>query len=467
MDNNSENSHHKLNTLILFLGPFTAFVLYFILKNGDNGLSHEACLTAGITLCTALWWVFEPIPIPVTSLLPIALFPFFGIITKTQVSEAYGHWLIILLMGGFILSTAMEKSGAHRRIALAMVNAFGKKSDKRLVLSFMIASASLSMWISNTATTLMLLPIVSAIAAQADNKKLSIALLLGIAYAANIGGLGTPIGTPPNLIFISQYQAFTSIQIDFLQWMKWGIPVVIIFIPVMALYLTRGLSGKSNINIPQSGAWTQAERRVLIVFAITSIAWITRKMGGYGWSDALGLKGANDASVALLAVVALFIIPDGKGSRLLDWKTAEKIPWGLLLLFSGGLCIGKAFAKTGLSSYLGQNLEILHGLPVIFFILFLCLAVTFLTEITSNTATTAILMPILGAAASSSDGNHLIFMIPAVMSASCAFMLPVATAPNAVVYSSGIFKLSTMMRTGFILNLLGVTIIGSMCYLML
>ena len=391
----------------------------------------------------------------------------FGILNKKQVAEAYGHWLIILLMGGFLLSTAMEKSGAHKRLALMMIHRFGQKSDKGLVIAFMLAAASLSMWISNTATTLMLLPIVIAICSQTENKKLQIALLLGIAYAANIGGLGTPIGSPPNLIFVSQYNEFTGQNIDFLTWMKFGIPIVIVFVPIMGFILGHRLKGKSKITLPEIGKWQSAEKRVLLIFALTSLAWVTRNMGGYGWAHQLGLKGANDASVALLAVVALFSFKDSQGEPLLDWDTAKRIPWGLLLLFSGGLCIGKAFATTGLSAYLGQKLELIQVLPLYLFIILLCLAVTFLTEITSNTATTAILMPILGTAASHAEMSHLHFMVPATLSASCAFMLPVATAPNAVVYGSDMFPLKTMMRFGLIMNFIGVFIVGSLCYILL
>jgi solute carrier family 13 (sodium-dependent dicarboxylate transporter), member 2/3/5 len=460
------NTSSKIKSASMLFGPLSGLLVYFLLNNPDSGLSHEACITAGVTVWTAMWWVFEPIPIPATSLLPIAVFPLLGILSHKQISESYGHWLILLLMGGFILSTAMERSGAHRRIALSMIRKFGQKSDKRLVFAFMFASATLSMWISNTATTLMLLPIVIAIADESQNKKLGISLLLGIAYAANIGGLGTPIGTPPNLIFVSQYKEFTQISIGFLDWMKWGCLVVVIFVPIMGVILTRPLRGKSDFQIPHQGPWTAAEKRVLIVFSLTALAWITRKMGGYGWSELLDLKGANDATVALLAVVLLFIIPDGKGARLLDWKSAEKIPWGLLLLFSGGLCIGKAFTVTGLSTAIGNNLDIIQGFSIFFFVLCMCLLVTFLTEITSNTATTAILMPILGAAASSNEASHMVYMLPAALSASCAFMMPVATAPNAIVYSSGRFKLTTMIKNGFLLNLIGVIIIGTLCTLM-
>ena len=449
-------------------GPVLGIGLSCWLHLTSADLSVEACLAAGITLWTSVWWIFEPIPIPVSSLLPLALFPLFGVIDKTEVAKAYGHWLIILLMGGFILSKSIERSGLHQRIALMMVNAFGRKNDRMLVFSFMMASALLSMWVSNTATTLMLLPIVLAIVQHIENKELSLALLLGIAYSANIGGVGTPIGTPPNLIFISQYKAFTGESIDFLQWMKWGVPLVIVFVPIMTIWLTRNLNGKSDTKIPNPGKWRQSEIRILIVFALTALAWISRDMSGYGWKHQLGLDGANDASVVLLAVILCFIIPDGegKGERLLDWRHASQIPWGLLLLFAGGLAIGSAFKLTGLSSAIGEQFDSFTRLPVFLLILCICLLVTFLTEVTSNTATTAVLMPILGAIAVSADMNHLYLMLPAVMSASCAFMLPVATAPNAVVYGSGQFGVGRMVRNGLVINLIGALLISLLCYFM-
>jgi sodium-dependent dicarboxylate transporter 2/3/5 len=468
-----ENSKPKRNPfrILLFLGPTLGLVLGLFLHLND--FSIHASLCAGITLWTACWWVFETLPIPITSLIPISLFPLFGILTKSEVASAYGHWLIVLLLGGFILSAGMEKSGAHKRLALYMVRFFGSKSDRGLVFGFIVASASLSMWISNTATTLMLLPIAMAIVKQSNNHKLSIALLLGVAYAANIGGIGTPIGTPPNLLFVDAYRKETGIEIDFIQWMLWAVPIVLVLIPIIGLYLTKGLKGKSSLELPENNPWSNGEIRVLIVFGITALAWITREMGGHGWKHQFEiLKNANDASVALIAAITMFIIPDGKGNKLLDWQTANRIPWGLLLLFSGGLTIGIAFKKTGLSSSLGQLLMHLEAIPILLIILSVSIFVTFLTEVTSNTATTAILMVILGPVATSMaelngiDNAHLIFMFPAVISASCAFMLPVATAPNAVIYGSGHIPIQVMMRKGFIMNIVGALIITLISYML-
>ena len=455
----------KIKKLLLWLAPLLAGLLALILH--QLGYPAPIAIVGAVTLLCALWWIFEPIPIPVTSLIPLAVFPMTGILTPPQVAAAYGHQLILLLLGGFILSQSMAYSGAHRRIALMMVNLFGGASPRRLVMGFMAASALLSMWISNTATTLMLLPVALAILEKVDDKKLTTALLLGIAYAASVGGIGTPIGTPPNALFLSNYQQVTESSLSFLSWMKWSLPLLILFIPLMMLWITRNLGHTSAIEVPHPGQWTTIEKRVLIVFAVTAILWMTRLEPFGGWSRFTGLTTANDASVALLACVAMFIIPDGKKGRLLDWKTANKIPWGVLLLFAGGICIAKAFDASGLSQLIGDQLAGIIGLPVILLIAIVALTVTFMTEVTSNTATTALLMPILASAAISADIEPALLMLPAAMSASCAFMLPVATAPNAIVYGSDKITIKQMVKNGFALNLLGTLLITLVCYFLI
>ena len=252
----------------------------------------------------------------------------------------------------------------------------------------------------------------------------------------SIGGIGTPIGTPPNLFFRSVYEQSTGTAVTFSEWMTWGIPVVIIFIPAVWFWLKRGLSTKNQLDVPHPGKWRQEEIRVLIVFAITALLWITRKEPFGGWSSWLDLPGARDSSVALLAAAIMFVIPNGKQGRLLDWETANKIPWGVLILFGGGITIAKAFEQSGLSEILGNQLTILTDWPILIVVPLICLAVTFITEVTSNTATTTLLMPILAAAGTVAGIDPAILMVPAAMSASCAFMLPVATAPNAVVFGS-------------------------------
>jgi len=453
------------NLIGLTLGPLLAAVAFFTLQS--FAWEASACWTAAVAVICAVWWIFEPIPIPATSLIPLATLPIIGVLTPAQVGESYGSPLVLLLMGGFILSTAMEKSGAHRRVALGMVNLFGGNSSRRLVFGFMAAAAVLSMWISNTATTLMLLPVALAVIERSDDDNLAIPLLLGIAYAASVGGIGTPIGTPPNLIFREIYQQNTGIEIGFLTWMSWGVPVVLIFVPIIALWLTRRLNHQGHVDMPKVGAWQTEERRVFIVFTLTALAWVTRSQPFGGWKTWLEVPGANDASVALLAVVAMFLIPNGKGSRLLDWETASRIPWGMLILFGGGIAIAKAFVISGMSAALGNALAGIAGWPILAMMAVICLCITFLTEMTSNTATTTLLMPILAAAAIAAGIAPEVLMVPAAMSASCAFMLPVATAPNTIVFSTGRFTTSLMAREGAALNFVGVVVISVMCYLLI
>ena len=451
--------------LFLVIGPLAAAFTFVLLQYFD--WASPACWTAAITVVCAVWWIFEPVPIPVTSLLPLALMPLLSVLTPNQVGQSYGSPLILLLLGGFILSTAMAKSGAHLRIALTMVNLFGGSSSKRLVFGFMAASALLSMWISNTATALMLLPVALAVLEKSADKNLAIPLLLGIAYAASLGGIGTPIGTPPNLVFREVYMQNTGNEVSFFEWMTWGIPVVIIFLPLMAIWLTRSLDFEGSIEMPEVGVWKIEERRVLIVFSLTALAWVTRIQPFGGWSGWFDLEGANDASVALIAVVVMFLVPNGKGGKLLDWESAEKIPWGMLLLFGGGITIAKAFVVSGLSTALGELLADLSTWPILLMMATLCLAITFMTEITSNTATTTLLMPILAAAALAAHVHPTLFMVPAAMSASCAFMLPVATTPNTIMFSTGRFSIKTMAKEGFVLNLIGVVVISATCFVML
>jgi len=449
---------------MVMIGPAAALLLLLFLVAHD--WTHPSALTASVTLWCALWWIFEPVPIPFTSLLPLALFPLFGVLTPAQVGQSFGSPLILLLLGGFMLSTAMADSGAHRRIALYMVNIFGGGNARGLVLGFMAAAAVLSMWISNTATTLMLLPVALAVLEQTE-EKMAIPLLLGIAYAASIGGLGTPIGTPPNLIFMQVHLDQFGHTPSFPEWMSWGLPVVVLFVPLAGLWLTRGVKLAAPVELPQSGAWRSFEKRVLIMFSLTALFWITRQAPFGGWSGWLNLPQANDASVALIAVVMMAALPNGEGGRLLRWEAASKIPWGLLILFAGGIAIANAFVQSGLADIIAAELAGLVELPKWLLILSLCLAVTFLTEITSNTATASLLMPLLAATAVATGINPMMLMVPAALSASCAFMLPVATAPNAIVFGSGKIRIKDMARAGFALNLLGALVIMCVSLLIL
>lgn len=454
--------------LLLWLAPGISFLAGW-LSNEFGGLSVPACLTLGIALWTALWWIFEVIPIPVASLVPLALLPLVGVLTPLQVAQKYGHPLVLLLLGGFLLSKAMEKSGAHRRIALLLVHAC-PKGDKFLLLGFMLATALLSMWISNTATTLMMLPIALAVIQGSEDNRLTIPLLLGIAYSANVGGIATPIGTPPNLVMIGAYRDLGFEELSFAHWMNFGVPVSILMVLVIWLWVGRNLSkNSSEVALPDSGQWTKAETRTLTIFALTAIAWITRSEPFGGWKTWLDLPQANDASVAFIAVLLLFCLPSGenRGAKLLDWKTANQIPWGMLILVGAGLCLGEAFKQSGLSASIADGLSGLENLPTILLLLGICLLVTFLTEMTSNTATTSLLMPILGAAAIAADLDPKLLLIPAALSASCAFMLPVATIPNAVVFGTGKISIKRMAGEGFVLNLIGAGVVSCVIYFLL
>lgn len=434
------------------------------------GLSTPAAWTAAVTAICAVWWVTEPVPVPVTSLLPFVVLPAVGALSAESAAGAYGHPLILLLMGGFMMSAAMERSGAHRRIALGVVRMLGAQGTNRtVVLGFMLATALCSMWISNTATTLMLLPVAIAVIEQdeADGRQgLAVPLLLGLAYSASIGGMGTPIGTPPNVVLMGVFAEITGREIGFAHWMSIGVPAVALLLPITWFWLVRHLPAAPAPQMPHPGPWKTVEKRVLVVFGIAAVLWVFRKAPWGGWTTAMGLPDASDATVALAAAMALFFVPDGRGGHALDWPTARQIPWGLLLLFSGGIAIARAFSSTGLAAALGDWLAHdagLASLPFALTVLLICLLVTFLTEVTSNTATATLLLPILAAAAIASDVAPLLWMVPATLSASCAFMLPVATAPNAVVYGSGRVSVAQMAREGMTLNVVGAIVLTGVC----
>ena len=470
---------HTKKKLAVPVGPVLGFIVG--VTSVWLGLDIVAGITLWITVWTAIWWVFESVPIPIASLVPLSMLPLFGVLDSKQVAQAYGHKLVLLLLGGFLLSRAMEKSGAHRRIALKMVSLCGGGGGRSLVLGFMVASAGLSMWISNTATTLMMLPMVIAVLEKAEDKKIQIPLLLGVAFAANVGGIGTPIGTPPNMVMIGYYESVKGVEISFLEWMKVGTPISIIMVFIIWIWLTRNVKNNSIIPLPDPGAWRKEEKRTLCIFFFTALAWMTRSAPFGGWKSFFGLVSesdiglynilvnANDASVAFIAVIVLFCTPNGnkKNEKLLDWKTANQIPWGLIILVGSGICLGTAISESGLSGIVAGLLTGINEIKTVFLILCIALLVTFLTEITSNTATTVILMPILGAASTASGVDPALLLIPAAISASCAFMLPVATMPNAVVYGSGKFTIKQMAKEGFVLNLIGALVVAIVCYLLL
>ncbi len=448
-----------------------------------NGLPLPAAQTLGVTVLCICWWIFEPIPIPATSLIPLTLLPLLGVLNREELSGAYGHPLILLLLSGFLLSTALESNGAHRRLALTLLRAIGGHSSRRVVLGFMLVAALLSMWISNTATALMMLPVASAVLEKARDPNLRLPLLLAIAYGCSIGGMGTPIGTPPNVVFMGIYESTTGETVSFLSWMSWALPIVMVLLPLAGWWLTRRLPAGDGVELPALPAWSSAEKRVLAVFGATALLWITRTGPFGGWAGALDLSYSNDALVGFAGVISMFLISAGPNSqtdsetqthpekrsskKLLDWETAERIPWGILLLFAGGLAIAAAFLSSGLSNIVGEALAGASNLHPLAMMVVLCTIVTFLTEATSNTATTTILMPIAAATAVAAAIDPRLLMIPVALSASCAFMLPVATPPNVIVFSTGDVPIGQMVREGFALNLLGVLVISVGLYLLL
>jgi sodium-dependent dicarboxylate transporter 2/3/5 len=453
-------------------------------------MEHAPAMTAAVTILCAVWWCTEAVPIPVTSIIPFAVFPLAGVLDHTVLAGAMGDKFVLLFMGGFMLSKAAEKSKAHLRVAQGMIKLVGTSSNRRIIIGFMLATAFCSMWISNTATALIMLPVaIAVIERNGNDKRFAVSLLLAIAYGSSIGGMSTLIGTPPNGVFAGIYEKTTHIPVDFVSWLKIGIPVSVLMLIACGIVLTFFVKGGGNYTQQALGPWTPAQRRVTVVLGLTALLWITRKLPfdpasgiGYymgewakGWAGKFNMPMAQDATVALLMVVVMFLIPNGlkddKGKRdhLLDWKTARDIPWGILLLFAGGIAIAKAFGSSGLAAVIGQQMEQLtSGMSPLMIIAIICLTVTFMTEVTSNTATTTLLMPILAASAVAAGVEPSMLMIPAALSASCAFMLPVATPPNAIVFGgSDHITIPQMVRHGFVLNIIGVIVVTAVCYFVL
>lgn len=462
----------------LVLGPLV-FLLSLFLDRPTN-LSPEAWDVVAIIGLMAVWWATEALPVPATSMLPLVLLPMMGVSTAREASNPYTDPVIFLLLGGFIAAMAMQRWGLHRRIALNILKRAGGHPAS-LIAGFMIASALLSMWISNTATTLMMVPIALSVAEtvlgeKAFGHRFTIALLIGCAWSASIGGLGTIIGTPPNAFVVAFMEQESGVSISFLEWMLFGVPVVAVMIPAAWFVLTkiafpfsadeaRGgdeVVAKELSELPDISA---AEKRVSIVFASMALAWISvlaiRKIPGF--------EGFSNMVVAVSGALAMFLIPakTGDGERLLDWDYAVKLPWGVLLLFGGGLSLAAAIKKTGLAVWIGEGLAVLSGAPLVLLILAIVGLVIFLTELTSNTATTAALVPVLAAVAAVGNIDPLMLAAPTAMAASCAFMLPVATAPNAVIYSSGHVTIPTLARAGLWLNVIGTFLVTAMCYALL
>ncbi|ANU20339.1 anion transporter [Planococcus plakortidis] len=478
-----KKSYNTPQLIGLFLGPLL-FILTMLFFNPE-GLTPEAKAILASTIWIATWWITEAIPIPATSLLPIVLFPLTGGLDVGATTSAYGNDTIFLFMGGFMIALTMEKWNLHKRIALTIISLIGTNTE-RIILGFMVATGFLSMWISNTATAMMMVPIGLAIIYQVsealkhddsidtsqENFGFGKALMLGIAYSASLGGIATLIGTPPNTLLAGAVNEIYGIEITFAEWMLFGVPLAWIFILVAWFYLVKiafplklkQLPGGSAVIKEQKtelGNASYEEKIVFAIFLLAALAWITRSFLLVEF-----LPGLNDAMVGLIAALILFAIPskNRRGDHLLDWATAVKLPWGILLLFGGGLAIAAGFTQSGLSEWVGGQLIGLQGINVLIIVLVVAAFVLFLTEITSNTATASMMFPIMASLAVALGIHPYALMVTAAVTASCAFMLPVATPPNAVVFGSGYLKIIDMARAGFILNVFGIVFVGLAVY---
>jgi sodium-dependent dicarboxylate transporter 2/3/5 len=457
------------------VGPLV-FVILMLTSGG--GLSQAGLRVVAVVAWMAVWWMTESAPLAVTSMLPLVLFPLLGVRSVRDVAPNYSDQMVFLFLGGFVLALAVERSGLHRRIALAVLDTIGA-SPKRLVWGFLIATAALSMWLSNTATALMMLPIAAGVASRLDSERAPARMMLAVAYGASIGGIGTLVGTPPNLVLAGMAPNLVSglETLTFGGWMLFGVPFVALFLPVVGIQLGRGLPGGSGRDSGLAaeraalGPMTPAERRVAVLFGVTAVAWVTRAGLDFGavaipgWAGLLAGRGVipdakmiTDAVPAIAAAVLATLLPsgDGTGRRMLSWEEIQRgVPWGILLLFGGGFAIADSVRAAGVDQWLAGRLQNLSVLPLPLVILSVCLVTTSATELTSNTATATLMMPVMAALATVLDVHPYLLMVPATVSASCAFMLPVATPPNAIVIGSGKVSAQDFFREGIWLNLAG------------
>lgn len=475
----------RFNWITLFLLAGPAFgILTQLIMVGDE--AHPlAARCAGVAVWMGVWWLTEAVPLAVTALLPLILFPILGIMAAGSVASNYTNDVIFLFLGGFMVALAMERWELHKRIALRVILLI-RGGIGRTLLGFMVATAILSMWISNTATTMMMVPIATAVLHRYDallgkelTSKIAIGLLLGIAYSASIGGLGTLVGTPPNLVFaqVFKIQFPNAPEFTFTNWMLFAFPISVIMLLLTwgllrAMYLPTVKEFKSTHDVfrkelRELGPMSYEERVVLIVFSLMAILWMTRRsltIGSFtlpGWSKLLPEPSfVGDGTVALTLAVILFIVSaKDRSTRILNWETARKLPWRIVLLFGGGFALAGAIVQSGLSEVIGMKMQGLSALSPLWMTSAICTLLTFVTELTSNTATTQIALPILAATAVAIGRNPFYLMIPATLSASCAFMMPVATPPNAIIFGTGRIQIYQMAKAGILLNLIGIVVI--------
>ncbi len=467
----------------LILGPLISalFILIFDLSPGHP----EVTRTAAVAILMAIWWITEAVPLAVTALLPIVLYPVLGIMSGKVVAPIYFNHIIFLFIGGFIVALAMEKWDLHKRIALHILLKFGRKPS-RILLGFMVATAFLSMWISNTATTMMMLPIAIAIILRFEKlmdtdkvKKYSVGLFVGLAYSASIGGIATLVGTPPNpaLVRIFSISFPEAPEISFASWFLFALPVSVLFLAFLWIFLVRRFfsdEGNKELDVEifreqaqALGPMSYEEKVILTDFILLILVWLFRadiKIGLFmipGWSRLFANpKFINDGTVAIAMSIILFMVTSRKrpGEKIMEWKTAGKLPWNIVLLFGGGFALASGFKESGLSQWLGTQLTWVSHLHPLFIVIVICLVITFLTELTSNTATAQMLLPIIASLAVAIKLNPLFLMVPATLSCSFAFMLPVATPPNAIVFGSERLKIIDMVKTGIWMNFAGVIV---------
>ena len=479
MSENAENGFFSRKRIGFLAGPLIFAVILFIPH--PESMNLEAWRVAAVGVLMAIWWVTEAIPIPATALLPIILFPVLGVSSVSDATTPFANPLIYLFLGGFIIALAMQKTNLHQRIALNIVSFVGTE-PRSIVIGFMVSAAFLSMWVSNTATAMMMLPIAMSIIELVEKSEhmedaslktnFAIVMLLGLAYACNIGGIATLIGTPPNALMAGYMLDNYDVNIGFGQWMMAGLPLVIVSLPLVYLILTRMVypielktipGGRELIrdHLEEAGAMTKAEKLVGTVFVLTASLWILRPLlESY-------IPNLSDTGIAIFGAFLMFLLPVNfkKMQFIITWDEAKKLPWEVLILFGGGLSLAAAITDTGLAEWIGQSLQVFDFLPIFLLILCSLAVIIFLTEVTSNTATAAAFIPILASVALAMGYDPLILVIPAAMGASCAFMLPVATPPNAIVFGSGLVTIPQMARVGVIFNLLMVFVITTVLYL--
>ncbi len=460
----------------LFLGPIIAALMMASDAPGD--LSDAGWNTAAIGVLMAIWWATEAVPIAVTALLPLALFPIFDIASIQDTASPFANKVIFLFLGGFIIAFAMQRWNLHKRIALTVLQVVGG-NGRSLVGGFMIAAAAVSMWVMNTSTTMMMLPIAVSIIGvihatvggldEHSRTDFQYSLLLGVAYGATIGGMATLVGTAPNAILVGFMQETYGTEIDFASWMLVGLPLTAMMLPLAWLVLTR-LAFKVDFQTsPESraaladmkeelGTISTPEKRVAIVFLCVAVAWVTRPL----LIQIPGLQGLDDSGIAIAGAIALFVLPSGnrEDPLLLRWNYAEQLPFGVLLLFGGGMSLARRVADTGLAQWIGSNLETVGSLPLPVIVIIAATMIIFLTELTSNIATTTTFLPVVGAIAIESGFDPIVVAVPVTFAASCAFMLPVATPPNAIVFGSGMLTIPKMVRAGMMLNIGGIFLVS-------